>query len=59
MVNGRRLAAEALLAEQNRPPVLQDDGAGDDRHDRRKREQAGRRADEVEETLWQAGLTSC
>ena len=55
--DGKRppVAAEALLAEQNGPPVLQDDGACDGRHDRRKSEQARRRTHEVKETLWQGG----
>ena len=51
--DGERSApsAEALLSEQNRPPVLQEDGACDDRHGRRKREQAAHGPDEIEQTL--------
>ena len=53
--DGKRspIAAEALLAEQNRPPVLEDDGGCDCRHHRRKSQQAGRRTHEIEETLRQ------
>src|SRR5439155_26268171 len=45
--------ADALLAEQNRPSIFQDDRACDERHGRRKREQAAHGSDQIEETLWQ------
>ncbi len=44
-------SAQAVLAEENRKPVLQDDGAREDHHRRRKSAQAAQGPDDIEETL--------